>query len=78
MEIFTDRQAIALQSAERLYRAVTKTGDTIDFYLSRTRNAQAAKRFLAKALRPLKDWEKPYAINTPLVTLLSNALSGNG
>ncbi|MCL4156855.1 UNVERIFIED_CONTAM: hypothetical protein GTU68_010013 [Idotea baltica] len=47
-----------------LYRAVTKSGDTIDFYLSSTRNAKAAKRFLAKALRPLKEWEKPYAINT--------------
>ena len=47
-----------------LYRAITKSGDTIDFYLSSTRNAKAAKRFLAKALRPLKDWEKLYVINT--------------
>ena len=47
-----------------LYRAVTKTGATIDFYLSQTRNSKAAKRFLSKALRPLKDWEKPYVINT--------------
>ena len=32
-----------------LYRAVDKFGDTIDFYLSATRNTKAAKRFLGKA-----------------------------
>src|SRR3546814_10383142 len=37
-----------------LYRAVDKRGDTIDFYLSPTRSAKAAKRFLGKALRGLK------------------------
>ena len=42
-----------------LYRAVDKRGDTIDFYLSSTRSAKAAKRFLGEALRGLKDWEKP-------------------
>src|SRR3546814_2057901 len=42
-----------------LYRAVDKRGDTIDFYLSPTRSAKAAKRFLGKALRGLKHWEKP-------------------
>ena len=47
-----------------LYRAVDKDGDTIDFYLSSTRNAKAAKRFLGKALNGLKDWEKPLKINT--------------
>ncbi len=47
-----------------LYRAVTKDGDTIDFYLSPTRNTKAAKRFLGKALSRLKDWEKPRVINT--------------
>jgi IS6 family transposase len=47
-----------------LYRAVDKYGETIDFYLSRTRNAQAPKRFLGKALNGLKDWEKPTIINT--------------
>ena len=41
-----------------------KRGDTIDFYLSPTRNAKAAKRFLGKALRGLKDWEKPTKLNT--------------
>jgi IS6 family transposase len=47
-----------------LYRAVDKLGNTIDFHLSRTRNMMAAKRFLAKALRGLKDWEQPEVINT--------------
>jgi transposase-like protein len=47
-----------------LYRAVDKHGDTIDFYLSSTRNAKAAKRFLSKALRGLKDWEMPDKLNT--------------
>jgi transposase, IS6 family len=42
-----------------LYRAVDKLGNTIDFYLSPTRNTMAAKHFLAKALRGLKDWEQP-------------------
>jgi transposase-like protein len=47
-----------------LYRAVDKLGNTIDFYLSPTRNTAAAKRFLAKALKGLKDWEQPEVINT--------------
>ena len=47
-----------------LYRAVDKFGNTIDFYLSPTRNAKAAKRFLSKALNGLKDWEKPTVITT--------------
>ena len=47
-----------------LYRAVDKFGNTIDFYLSPTRNTAAAKRFLGKALNGLKDWEKPTVINT--------------
>jgi transposase, IS6 family len=34
-----------------LYRAVDSTGDTIDFLLSPTRDALAAKRFFQKALR---------------------------
>jgi len=33
-----------------LYRAVDSEGNTIDFYLSKTRNKQAAKRFFKKAL----------------------------
>ncbi len=47
-----------------LYRAVDKHGNTIDFYVSPTRNAKAAKRFLGKALNGLKAWEKPEIINT--------------
>jgi IS6 family transposase len=47
-----------------LYRALDKHCTTIDFYLSPTRNTAAAKRFLAKALRGLKDWERPTVINT--------------
>ena len=34
-----------------LYRAVDSLGNTIDFFLSSTRDAPAAKRFLQKALR---------------------------
>src|SRR5699024_8356397 len=47
-----------------LYRAVDKRGNTIDFYLSPTRSAKAAKRFLGKALRGLKHWEMPATLNT--------------
>ena len=47
-----------------LYRAVDKHGRTIDFYLSATRNAKAAKRFLGKALKNLSKGSYPYAINT--------------
>ncbi|KXY23540.1 transposase [Bacillus cereus] len=36
-----------------LYRAVDSEGNTIDFYLSKTRNHKAAKRFFKKALRSL-------------------------
>ncbi len=34
-----------------LYRAVDSKGSTIDFFLSKTRNQKAAKRFFKKALR---------------------------
>ncbi|CAH2466351.1 hypothetical protein IIQ_05409 [Bacillus cereus VD118] len=34
-----------------LYRAVDSEGNTIDFYLSKSRNHKAAKRFYKKALR---------------------------
>ena len=33
-----------------LYRAVDSDGNSIDFYLSKTRDAKAAKHFLKKAL----------------------------
>ena len=47
-----------------LYRALDKFGNTIDFYLSATRNTTAAKRFLGKALRGCKEWELPEVVNT--------------
>lgn len=47
-----------------LYRALDKNGDTIDFYLSSTRNANAAKRFLSKALRSIPECSHPKTINT--------------
>ncbi len=46
------------------YRAVDSRGDTIDVHLSQTRNANAARRFLGKALRGCKEWRKPCVINT--------------
>lgn len=45
-----------------LYRAVDSTGDTIDFLLSRKRDADAAKRFFQKALR-LANHPRPRVIN---------------
>lgn len=47
-----------------LYRAVDHEGNTIDFYLSPTRSAKAATRFLGKTLKGCKDWERPLVINT--------------
>ena len=47
-----------------LYRALDKFGNTLDFYLSATRNTKAAKRFLGKALRGWKEWELPEVVNT--------------
>ncbi len=34
-----------------LYRAVEKAGKTVDFYLSRKRDVNAAKAFLRKAMK---------------------------
>ena len=58
-----------------LYRAVDKYGNTIDFYLSPTRNTAAAKRFLGKALNGLKDWQKPRIINTDKAPTYAAALA---
>ena len=58
-----------------LYRAVDRDGGTIDFYLSSTRNAKAAKRFLGKALNGPKDWQKPLTINTDKAPTYSIAIS---
>ena len=41
-----------------LYWALDKEGNTIAFYLSPTRNAKAAKRFLGKALNGLRGLEE--------------------
>ena len=58
-----------------LYRAVDKEGNTIDFCLSPTRNAKAAKRFLGKALNGWKAWEKPKVINTDKAPTYAIAIS---
>ncbi len=58
-----------------LYRALDKEGNTIDFYLSPTRNAKATKRFLGKELNGLKDWEKPTVINTDKAPTYGIAIS---
>ena len=58
-----------------LYRAIDKLRNTIDFYLSPTRNTAAAKRFLGKALNGLKDWEKPSVINTDKAPTYAAALA---
>jgi transposase-like protein len=58
-----------------LYRALDKHGNTIDFYLSPTRNAKAAKRFLGKALNGLKQREKPEVINTDKAPAYAIAIS---
>ena len=43
-----------------LYRAITKSGRTLGFYLSSTRNGKAAKRFLAKILRRMNSLDPPF------------------
>ena len=58
-----------------LYRAVDKHGNTVDFYLSPMRNTAAAKRFLGKALRGLKEWEQPNVINTDKAPTYAAALA---
>lgn len=46
-----------------LYRAIDEQGNTLDFYLSRRRNAIAAKQFLQKLIKLNKDY-CPSVINT--------------
>ena len=58
-----------------LYRAVDSKGNTIDFYLSATRNAKAAKIFLGKALRGLKSWQTPRVINTDKAGCYTKAIN---
>ena len=47
-----------------LYRALDKSGNTIDFYLSSKRDTNAAKRFLRKALKSILEYSRPKSINT--------------
>jgi len=47
----------------------------MDFYLSATRNTQAAKRFLGKALKSIKSWAHPSAINTDKASPYSAAIT---
>jgi len=47
-----------------LYRALDKSGNIIDFYLSSTRNTKAAKRCLRKSLNSIPKDSHPKSINT--------------
>lgn len=58
-----------------LYRAVDRDGDTIDFYPSLARNAKAAQRFPDKAVKGLKDWEKPGTISADKAPTYGIAIS---
>lgn len=42
-----------------LYRTITKTGKTVDIYLAATGNQKATKRFLSKAHRSVKPYDRP-------------------
>ncbi|MGX5586521.1 IS6 family transposase [Bacillus thuringiensis] len=58
-----------------LYRAVDSEGNTIDFYLSKSRNHKAAKRFFKKALRSFHV-SKPCAITVDKNPAYPIAISG--
>ena len=47
-----------------LYRAIDKEGRTLDFFLSHTRSTAMAKRFLCKALKKQKSYDRPETTNT--------------
>ena len=57
------------------YRVLDKDGNTIDFYLSSTRSANSAKRFLSKALRSLPEHARPNTINTDKNPTYAKALA---
>lgn len=64
-----------------LYRAVTKRGDTVDFYLSTRRSTSSAKRFLAKTLRSTRHHGPPRVICTdknPALAAAITALKAEG
>jgi transposase-like protein len=46
-----------------LYRAINKEGRTLDFFLSQTRSMAMAKRFLCKAFKKQKSYDRPDTIN---------------
>jgi IS6 family transposase len=56
------------------YRAIDKAGNTIDFYLSSTRNAKAAKRFLSKSIKGLSAWAFPKKFNTDKAAAYTSAI----
>ena len=58
-----------------LYRALDKYGNTIDFYLSSTRNSTAAKCFLGKALKSIPQYSYPKSINTDKNPAYSKAIT---
>ena len=58
-----------------LYQAIDKLGNTIDFYLSSTRNKKAAKRFTGKALKSIKSWAHPKTINSNKVPPFGSAIN---
>lgn len=58
-----------------LYREITASGQTLDFYLSPKRNVAAAKRFLAKTLRANTSAGYPQVISTGKAPSLARAIS---
>ena len=58
-----------------LYRALDKTGNTMDFYLSKTRNTNAAKIFLGKALKSIPEYSHPQSINTDKNPIYGKAIA---
>ena len=65
-----------------LYRAVDKQGLTVDFYLSRNRDVEAAKQFLRKAMKnqrvPSKITLDGYAASHRAVAELQDGGEGSG
>ncbi len=59
----------------RSVKGIPIFGDTIEFYLSSTRNAKAAKRFLGKALKGLTPWDQPRTINTDKAPAYGSAIT---
>lgn len=58
-----------------LYRALSKRGKTLDFYMSTRRNTASAKRFLGKVLRSQRHAGLPRVICTDNNPALSRALA---